>query len=68
MKDIEKYCFLEPLRYKYKEAKKKEKGAILDSVQECLELSRRQARRLMEGRNVGRPPSCSMLPSALQMH
>lgn len=55
MKDIEKYCFLEPLRYKYKEAKKKEKGAILDSVQECLELSRRQARRLMEGRNVGRP-------------
>lgn len=55
MNKIEKECYIEVLRYDYKRANKKEKGQILNKIQEKLKLSRRQARRLVQPKAKGRP-------------
>lgn len=55
MQGIEKRCFIEDLRSRYGRSKKEAKGRILDMLEECLGVGRRQAKRLMESQGVGRP-------------
>lgn len=55
MQGLEKRCFIESLGHRYRRAKKREKSKILNTVQESLCVSRRQARRIMEPRANGRP-------------
>jgi len=55
MKRLEKRCFIDGLRPRYRRVCKGKKGEILDMVQESLGVSRRQARRLLEPRANGRP-------------
>lgn len=49
----ETYLFIQ--RYKYGKLNKKQKGKILDEIQEKLGVSRRQALRLVKKREQGRP-------------
>lgn len=55
MRGLEERCYLEMLRGRYCKAGKKAKGDILSEVEERFQVCRRQARRLMEPRAVGRP-------------
>jgi hypothetical protein len=55
MNKLEKECYIGIFRERYRRAKKKSRGKILDEVTGRLEVGRRQARRLLNRRQVGRP-------------
>ena len=55
MNRLEKECYIEIFHEKYRRSKKKARGEILDEVTGRLEVGRRQARRLLMRRQVGRP-------------
>jgi len=55
MEKHKKQCLIEFLRPKYQVCGKKKRGEILDELVESLGVCRRQARRLMEPKPVGRP-------------
>lgn len=55
MDALEKRCIIEFLSSQYRRAKKREKGRILDEACERLEVSRRQAKRLLKAKLSGRP-------------
>ena len=55
MEKEEKEYYLLVQRYRYEKLSKKQKGEILDEIQEKLGVSRRQALRLVKKREQGRP-------------
>lgn len=55
MKGLEKQGFIEYLGSRYRRARKGSKGELLDEAVERLKVSRRQARRLLSVKSIGRP-------------
>ena len=55
MRGLERRCFVDILRVRYRHAKKKEKGKILDQLCCGLSIGRRQGMRLLALRPAGRP-------------
>jgi hypothetical protein len=51
----EKRCFVEYLRERYRRARKKAKGAIIDELSSRIGIGRKQAMRLLGSQQVGRP-------------
>lgn len=55
MEGIKKRCLVEMLRVRYRRASKKEKGRIISELRAAIKVGRRQAKRLLGRREVGRP-------------
>lgn len=67
---LEKQCIIKVLTDKYRRSRKREKGEILDEACKALEVGRKQAIRLLNSAEVGRPrnPVKRGRPSKYQDH